>query len=372
MTINQEQLDQILSDLRNDRIHTLDLAFKGLTTEQAIQIAEALKTNTTLTNLNLGSNQIGDEGARAIADALQTNTRLISLNLEFNQIGAAGARAIADALQTNTTMTHLGLDPDLKIRKTSNPLLDSLLNSLERTHRQITILDLGQNQISQEILAEINGYLALNRELDEALKVKGAIAEHLPPDIADLIMKHKVNSEIASKMKSAEQRLREGERSREERRPRFGSVENDMGEGGANEPSGEHTEEEMRQAIAASLSPPSPSQESSPSYSSSSSSSSSSISSSSSSSSSYPSYSSSSSSSSSSSPSSSSFRTTNQIHFVNSDTPTEAEMMRQAIAASLLPPASPSREIPESETPSTTPQSPKADSVKGEEMGVRK
>ena len=120
-------------------------------------------------------------------------------------------------------MTHLGLDPDLKIRKTSNPLLDSLLNSLERTHRQITILDLGQNQISQEILAEINGYLARNRELDEALKVKGAIAEHLPPELAGLAMEYAVDFEITPEMRRAitseEQRLRE------ERRPRSSSGE---------------------------------------------------------------------------------------------------------------------------------------------------
>ena len=44
--------------------------------EGVIAIAKALKTNSTLQELNLDSNQIGDEGASAIAEALKTNSSL--------------------------------------------------------------------------------------------------------------------------------------------------------------------------------------------------------------------------------------------------------------------------------------------------------
>ena len=49
--------------------------------EGAKELAEALKTNTTLTEINLGDNSIGGEGAKAIAEALKTNTTLTQINL---------------------------------------------------------------------------------------------------------------------------------------------------------------------------------------------------------------------------------------------------------------------------------------------------
>ena len=72
-------------------------------------LAEALKTNTTLTDIILDNNKIGDEGAKAIAEALKTNTTLINLKLSTNIIGDEGANALAEALKTNTT-TKLNLD----------------------------------------------------------------------------------------------------------------------------------------------------------------------------------------------------------------------------------------------------------------------
>ncbi|MBM94117.1 MAG: hypothetical protein CMF51_05145, partial [Legionellales bacterium] len=50
-------------------------------------LAEALKTNATLTVLNLRDNNIGPEGAIALADALKINTTLTYLSLWNNTIG---------------------------------------------------------------------------------------------------------------------------------------------------------------------------------------------------------------------------------------------------------------------------------------------
>jgi hypothetical protein len=72
-----------------------------------VALAEALRTNTSLTTLELYNNQIGDAGAVALAEALRTNTSLTTLNLSGNQIGDAGAVALAIALRTNTSLTAL-------------------------------------------------------------------------------------------------------------------------------------------------------------------------------------------------------------------------------------------------------------------------
>ena len=70
-------------------------------------IAEALKTNSILQELNLGCNKIGPEGAQAIAEALKTNSSLQYLVLMFNKIGSEGVQALAEALKKNKTLHKL-------------------------------------------------------------------------------------------------------------------------------------------------------------------------------------------------------------------------------------------------------------------------
>lgn len=58
---------------------------------------EALKTNATLTKLNLGGNNIDHDSAAAIAQVLNTNATLSELSLWGNFIGEKGTTAIARA-----------------------------------------------------------------------------------------------------------------------------------------------------------------------------------------------------------------------------------------------------------------------------------
>ena len=60
--------------------------------ESAIAFAKALKTNSTLKQIDLCFNQIG---GIAIAKALKTNSKLQQINLDKNQIGDEGAITIA-------------------------------------------------------------------------------------------------------------------------------------------------------------------------------------------------------------------------------------------------------------------------------------
>src|SRR6202042_1944373 len=72
-------------------------------------IADALRLNNTITNIDLTVNKIGDESAKAIADALKVNNTITDIDLFGNQIGDEGAKAIADALKVNDTITVIGL-----------------------------------------------------------------------------------------------------------------------------------------------------------------------------------------------------------------------------------------------------------------------
>ena len=69
-------------------------------------------------------NELGDKGAKAIAEALKTNTTLAELDLgkniniqqrnanfslSYNRIGHGGANAIGETLQANTVLVDLSL-----------------------------------------------------------------------------------------------------------------------------------------------------------------------------------------------------------------------------------------------------------------------
>ena len=47
------------------------------------------------------SNEIGAEGAKAIGEALKVNTSLTEIDLNNNNIGVEGAKAIGEALKVN-------------------------------------------------------------------------------------------------------------------------------------------------------------------------------------------------------------------------------------------------------------------------------
>ena len=72
-------------------------------------IAEAIKVNKTLTNLDLSVNDVGDAGATCIAEAIKVNKTLTNLDLQSNVISAAGATCIAEAIKVNKTLTNLDL-----------------------------------------------------------------------------------------------------------------------------------------------------------------------------------------------------------------------------------------------------------------------
>ena len=74
-----------------------------------IALAELLKSNTTITDLNLNENNLKDVGAKAIAEALKVNTTLKVLDLSLNYIGDEGAQALAEAIDANSTLEQLSI-----------------------------------------------------------------------------------------------------------------------------------------------------------------------------------------------------------------------------------------------------------------------
>ena len=91
----------------NTELTDLNLWYNNIGDIGATALAEAIKGNTALTYLGLRGNNIGDIGAAAFAEVLKGNTVLTTLYLSFNNIGDIGARAIVEALKGNTALATL-------------------------------------------------------------------------------------------------------------------------------------------------------------------------------------------------------------------------------------------------------------------------
>lgn len=94
---------------RNDTISILSLSSNNLDPPAIIAFAAVLAKDTTIKQLNLYNNNVGD-AAIELADALETNSTLQELILINTQITARGMRALSDVLQRNcTSITSLYL-----------------------------------------------------------------------------------------------------------------------------------------------------------------------------------------------------------------------------------------------------------------------
>eukprot|EP00434_Breviolum_minutum_P044734 symbB.v1.2.039995.t1/scaffold6922.1/size14591/1 len=94
---------------QNSTLTLLNLWKNNIGPEITKALAAALKQNSTLTKLILEDNNIGPEGAKALAEALKQNSSLTSLNLRANNIGPEGVEALAEASKQNSSLTSLNL-----------------------------------------------------------------------------------------------------------------------------------------------------------------------------------------------------------------------------------------------------------------------
>ena len=88
----------------------INLRCRTIRSPGASEIAKALLSNLTLTHLNLNGNGIDNCGAEDLAQALQSSCALKYLDLSHNEIGDQGAVALAKALESNRTLTYLDLE----------------------------------------------------------------------------------------------------------------------------------------------------------------------------------------------------------------------------------------------------------------------
>ena len=144
----------------------------------AAGIAEKLKQNNVLTELDLSNNLIGDDGDVLIADgeiqddgrmalakALHTNTTLTKLDLAYNYFGAEGAEALARALNIHPALTDLSLKCNKIGTAGVRALAHALGGAAVATLRRLKKLDIGDNELVADDAEHITEMLGPNTTL---------------------------------------------------------------------------------------------------------------------------------------------------------------------------------------------------------------
>jgi len=129
----------------NSSIRCIEILGQPFGFQRASELAEILWINSTLTSLNLSHNNIGDEVVTSIAQSLKFNSNLRSLGMRANQIEKIESPFV-EMLKTNTTLTSLNLSCNLfgfvgtkkiaeAVRLRSTPICISLWGMLNQNEK---------------------------------------------------------------------------------------------------------------------------------------------------------------------------------------------------------------------------------------------
>jgi Ran GTPase-activating protein (RanGAP) involved in mRNA processing and transport len=160
----------IAMSLKTNRTLTaLDLEDTGLLDLGVRAIALSIAKNDTMQTLWLMTNSIGDDGASALADTLWTNRGLQNLCLGNNDISTVGIHALATSLEYNSTLIKFDLSTNPRIGLAGKQRLVSIL----KTNVGLQEILMNRNQIGQDdegrretsVVQAISEALSKNRTL---------------------------------------------------------------------------------------------------------------------------------------------------------------------------------------------------------------
>ena len=172
--ISHQSLKSIAEVLRvNSTLKDLEFEGNKVGVGGTKLIAESLKANTTLKLLSLSRNNIKAKCGRLFSDSLKVNGTLESLTLAKNALGSRGAQLLSDGLRVNTSLRHL----DLSGNSIGSEGAESIAETI-RVHASLTSLKLSGNNIGDPGANKVSEALKDNvslRKLDLADNAIGAV-----------------------------------------------------------------------------------------------------------------------------------------------------------------------------------------------------
>jgi len=137
----------------NKTLRSINLCDNGLDGEKFAKFMDVLKVNPTLTDINLMYNNFGDAGAKLIAENLASNNSLTRLHLNGTGIKKDGFAALVESLKTNKSLVELDLSGS-GIEEDHLKLLAEALKS-NTTFKTAQIGNYGNGGIKSEAITTI-------------------------------------------------------------------------------------------------------------------------------------------------------------------------------------------------------------------------
>jgi Ran GTPase-activating protein (RanGAP) involved in mRNA processing and transport len=142
---NVQQLKAVLR--RNTALESLDLTFSALGSAGLAEISLVLYRNTSIKVLDLTCNGLDDiESANVLRELIRRNKTITSLCIARNHFGrnAAAVRSIADGVRSNTTLQQL----DLSFCRLDDQGISILADALATRNASLLELNLRTNEIT--------------------------------------------------------------------------------------------------------------------------------------------------------------------------------------------------------------------------------
>ncbi|XP_072893939.1 NACHT, LRR and PYD domains-containing protein 12-like [Hemitrygon akajei] len=134
------------------KLQTLGLFKNGLSDSSAEDLASVLKTNNSLKELDLGHNELGDSGVKLVSVALRNaECKIQKLWLWDVSLTYSGAEDLASALSTNTSLTELDMSEN-ELGDSGVKLVSAALRNLECKIQTLEMIDVGLTDSGAEDL----------------------------------------------------------------------------------------------------------------------------------------------------------------------------------------------------------------------------
>ncbi|CAF2751545.1 unnamed protein product [Rotaria sp. Silwood2] len=158
--ITQRGVSILANALRDNKcLEELNISHNNIS-DSGIRYLSSTINSSVLKQLDLAENDISDEGAKYLAEMLETNTHLLGLLLSENQIGDDGVNMFANSLtHGNTSLEFLNLSANTDI---SDESIDSLVNMMEH-NRSLKKIDLRHNNLSKDGEARLRAVAKLKK-----------------------------------------------------------------------------------------------------------------------------------------------------------------------------------------------------------------